>query len=273
MNSRMWIVGLLVIPLAAPVMAREKSDVIILDNGDRLTGEIKSLKAGVLYVSLDYVDGTIAVQWSKVASLKSKQLFIVRTQGGNLLTGTLSGVAAPGAGPMTIEVAADAQHKVALEHSSITSLGETSRKFQERFSGEVEASVVQSKGNDSVQYGVGSQVEYRQERWAIQTGFNSNLSSSSGSTASSRNQINLLGYHFLSNGDWFMRVSVTCCKAVLIRSLFGGMWGPALEYFLRTRTGHASCCLAGSSYNRRITRSRLFQQVPNASLRAWWQWT
>ena len=105
MNSRMWVVGSFVILLAAPLLSREKSDVIILDNSDRLTGEIKSLRSGVLYVSLDYVDGTIAVQWSKVAGLKSKQLFIVRTQDGNLLTGTLSGSTTPEACPMMIEVA------------------------------------------------------------------------------------------------------------------------------------------------------------------------
>ena len=148
MNSRMWVVGSFLISLAAPLVAREKSDIIILDNSDRLTGEIKSLKSGVLYVSLDYVDGTIAVQWSKVAGLKSNQLFIVRTQDGNLLTGTLSGSTAREAGPMMIEVGENAQHKVALQHSSIVSLGETSQRFRERFSGEVEASVVQSKGND-----------------------------------------------------------------------------------------------------------------------------
>ena len=50
--------------LTLPLFARDTSDVIVLDNGDRLTGEVKSLKAGVLYVSPDYIDGTIAVQWS-----------------------------------------------------------------------------------------------------------------------------------------------------------------------------------------------------------------
>jgi hypothetical protein len=233
MNSRMWIVGLLVIPLAAPLRAREKSDVIILDNSDRLTGEIKSLKSGVLYVSLDYIDGTIAVQWSKVAGLKSKQLFIVRTQDGNLLTGTLSGSTAPEAGPMMIEVAKDAQHKVALEHSSIISLGETSRRFQERFSGEVEATVVQSKGNDSVQYSIGSQVEYRRERWAIQTDVNSNLSSSSGSTTSSRNQVSLTGYHFLSSGNWFYAGVGNMLQSSTQKIAILGNVGPGLGVFLR----------------------------------------
>jgi len=41
---------------AAPAAARPKVDVIVMSNGDHITGEIKGLNAGVLRVDLDYVD-------------------------------------------------------------------------------------------------------------------------------------------------------------------------------------------------------------------------
>ena len=44
--------------LAAPLLARDKTDVIVMNNGDHLTGEIKGLDSGVLYVSMDYILGT-----------------------------------------------------------------------------------------------------------------------------------------------------------------------------------------------------------------------
>src|SRR5215472_14170400 len=66
--------------LAAPLLAREKNDVLVMKNGDRLTAEVKGLDEGVLYVSFDYILGTSSVQWSKVAYIESKQLFIVRTE-------------------------------------------------------------------------------------------------------------------------------------------------------------------------------------------------
>ena len=50
--------------LAVPLFARESTDVIIMKNGDRLTGEIKGLNAGVLYMSMRYILGTSSVQWS-----------------------------------------------------------------------------------------------------------------------------------------------------------------------------------------------------------------
>jgi len=55
-----------VLLLVAPLFGREKSDVIVMKNGDHLTCEIKGLNSGVLYVSLDYLLGTSSVQWSKV---------------------------------------------------------------------------------------------------------------------------------------------------------------------------------------------------------------
>ena len=50
--------------LTLPLFAREKTDVIVMKNGDRFTGEVKGLNGGVLAVDLDYVDGTISLQWS-----------------------------------------------------------------------------------------------------------------------------------------------------------------------------------------------------------------
>jgi hypothetical protein len=44
--------------LAVPVFARDKTDVIVMKNGDHLTGQVKGLDEGVLYVSMDYILGT-----------------------------------------------------------------------------------------------------------------------------------------------------------------------------------------------------------------------
>src|ERR1700752_5240577 len=64
-------VGAFVLVLATPLFARDKSDVLIMNNGDHLTCEIKGLSAGILYVSLDYIQGTGSVDWSKVRRLES----------------------------------------------------------------------------------------------------------------------------------------------------------------------------------------------------------
>src|SRR5205814_2807067 len=73
--------------LAAALHARDKTDVLVMKNGDRMTCEVKGLDAGVLYVSFDYIDGTASVDWSKVARLESNQLFVVKTEAGKVYAG------------------------------------------------------------------------------------------------------------------------------------------------------------------------------------------
>lgn len=68
---RLYIAFLFAAVLILPLFAREKTDVIYLNNGDRVTCEIKGLNSGVLDISVDYVLGTQSLEWSKVKRLES----------------------------------------------------------------------------------------------------------------------------------------------------------------------------------------------------------
>ena len=94
MNIRATILCIALL-VAAPLLARENTDVIMMKNGDRITCEVKGLNGGVLYVSPPYVIQTISVDWSKVARLESKQLFIVKAEGGSVYRATLNTVETP----------------------------------------------------------------------------------------------------------------------------------------------------------------------------------
>ena len=78
---RRWnaLVPLLVLLAGADLRleARPKKDVIRFRNGDRWTCEIKKLDHGFLSVGLDYVDGTVQVDWREVARIESPQQFVV----------------------------------------------------------------------------------------------------------------------------------------------------------------------------------------------------
>ena len=66
--------------------ARAKTDVVIVANGDAITGEIKTMTSGKLAVSTDYA-GTIEIKWSEVREITSRYLFEVRTDEGERLYG------------------------------------------------------------------------------------------------------------------------------------------------------------------------------------------
>jgi hypothetical protein len=189
--------------LTAPLFARESTDVIVMKNGDHLTGEIKGLNAGVLYVSMKYILGTSSMQWSEVARLESKQLFLVKTEDGSVYTGTLNTANTEGNRPVTIAVAETSGNEVMLERPRIIEMDMTSTKFFDRFNGGINTGITYSKGNESTQYNLGSELGYPRQRWGAAANYNSTLTVSTGVTASTRNQLNVDVYRLMRWNNWF----------------------------------------------------------------------
>jgi hypothetical protein len=175
-----------------------------MNNGDHMTCEIKGLEAGVLYVSFDYIDGTASVDWSKVARLESTQLFVVKTTGGDVYTGTLRTPEREADRPVKIEVMEVPENESAVvDRSQIVRMIETSDKFWQRFSGDVSFGFIYTKANQSTQYSLSSGTAYVRERWTAGASFNSNLSFNTGVSTSTRNSLSLTAAHLLPPENWF----------------------------------------------------------------------
>jgi hypothetical protein len=202
MNIRVLIFSLTLL-FASPLFARDNTDVIVMKNGDRMTGEIKALSAGVLSVKLKYVQGTIGVQWLEVARLESDQLFLVKTESGTVYTGKLSTGGTPGERAVNIEVAVAPEKEVEISPAQLVQLNQTAEGFWQRFNGAINTGILYSKGNESTQYNIASLVEYGRERWSAQASQNSSLSSSSGANLATRNQEDLSVMKLLPWNNWF----------------------------------------------------------------------
>ncbi len=189
--------------IAIPLFAREKTDIIVMNNGDRLRCEIKGLDSGTLSVNFDYILGTASVDWSKVDHLESNQLFLVKTQDGSIYRGTLRTVGPPSRRPIQIEISEGPDHTVGVEQSKIIRMTETSATARQRFNGQVSSGIQYSKGNQATQYNLGASLEYPSERWVAGGNYNSSLAASTGSTASTRNTFDVFAARLLRWDNWF----------------------------------------------------------------------
>lgn len=189
--------------LVIPLAAQAKTDIVVMKNGDRLTCEIVSLSDGVLSVKLDYADGTVSIQWSKIAHLESKRLFIVKTEKGLVHSGTLSTVDTSGDYPVKIEVAKAPDSKVELPSAEVVTIGTTADRFLQRFNGDINIGMSYAKGNRSTQYNLNSSLEYPRDRWRASAAFSSNLSATAGAKSSTRNQITLRVDRLLRWNNYF----------------------------------------------------------------------
>jgi Protein of unknown function, DUF481 len=194
---------LIAILFTTPLFARTKTDVIVMRNGDRFTGEIKGLDAGVLYVGLDYMLGTVSIQWSKVDHVESQQLFLVKAEDGSVYSGTLKSTETAEGRPIKLEILEAPEKSIAVEQTKVIQLTQTSDKFWQRFNGKLNSGFSYTKGNQSTQYSLGTDIEYPRERWAASATFNSVLASSQGSTTTTRNDLSLDALRFLRWNNWF----------------------------------------------------------------------
>lgn len=71
-----------------PLLAAPKTDVVKLKNGDRVTGEIKSLLRGQLELSTDYM-GTLLIEWEQVEEVLSNTGQSIELTNGTRFFGTL----------------------------------------------------------------------------------------------------------------------------------------------------------------------------------------
>jgi hypothetical protein len=234
--SRVGAIGLAATLLApATLHAGDKTDVLYMKNGDRMTCEIKSLNAGSLQVSLDYVEGTISVQWSKVQRLDSRKLFIVTLEDGSVYSGTLS-IAEKVAKdePTQLQLSSGPGSFVLIDKTHIVNMGETSENFWQRFAVDLQSGIIYSKGNQSAQYNISSSVTYARPRWAIGVDVNSALSSNAGAEASTRNQLNFDAYHLLPWKNYFYAGQVGLLQSteqgIDLRTNVGGGIGRYLKH-------------------------------------------
>lgn len=183
--------------------ARDKTDVIEMKNGDRITCEIKGLDHDVLYVGLDYVDGTVAVNWAKISRIQTKQLFIVRTAAGATYTGAISqSPPTQGAAPARFAITA-AGNTIEINPSEVLQMSETSGNVWRRFNGELHTGIVFSKANVATQYNIGTAIDYPTERWSMETSVNSSLAANQGSDTTTRNQFDLAVLRRLQSNNWY----------------------------------------------------------------------
>ena len=145
----------------------------------------------------------VGIQWSQVAHLESNRLFLVHTESGEVYTGKISTTGASNDPPIKIEIAEAPVKEVEVAQPKIIQLTQTSEGFWRRFNGAVNTGLLYSKGNESVQYNIGSQVAYNRERWSSELLFNSSFASNSGANLTTRNQVDLNTLRLLRWNNWF----------------------------------------------------------------------
>jgi uncharacterized protein DUF481 len=138
---------------AGPLFA-QKTDVVRLANGDRFTGEVKSVKKGQLQLSTDDA-GTIYLEWIKVASLESIHRFDVTVSDGRRFYGTLA------AGDPRTLIVRETTGDVTLSTVEITEITPIGAGFWKRLDGSLDLGFSYTRSSDIAQLSMNSSTVFR----------------------------------------------------------------------------------------------------------------
>jgi uncharacterized protein DUF481 len=138
----------------------QKTDVVRLANGDRITGEVSSLSRGQLTFKTDDA-GTIYFEWDNVASVESTRQFDVTMSDGRRFFGSLVAGA-----PHTL-VIRDATGEVALPMTDVTVITPIGASFWKRLDGSLDIGFSYTRSSQIAQLTLNSTTVYRQPAFEV----------------------------------------------------------------------------------------------------------
>jgi len=149
--------------ISVPAIAADKTDVVIFLNGDRLTGEFKSLERGRLRFKTDATD-TISIEWDNVAFLKSDQNIQVETENGARYLGHLT--AATDEKRLVVEMSSG---PAVLENEHVILMTPIEGVRRDRIDGDVSAGYTFAKAKNLKSTNLSVDLNYRTESriWAL----------------------------------------------------------------------------------------------------------
>ena len=189
--------------LVLPLSARDKTDVIVLKNGDRITCEIQGLDRGQLRIKTDYTMGTIVVDWEEVDRLESVQRFRIEMQEGDRHVGTLNKKQA-GADESSprLEIA-DEMKSVNVYKPAVVYVRQVGRSFISKLDGSIDYGFNFTRANQQTTSSLNSALLYETERDVVRGTVSSQFSGQKDGTNTNRHNANIAYYRYLRRKKWY----------------------------------------------------------------------
>ena len=143
----------IVVVLDTPASA-QKTDIVTLANGDRITGEVSTLSRGQLEYKTDD-QGTLYIEWDKIATVTSTGQFEVGTSDGQRFVGSLGSEP----GRVLLVVATTGTERLLM--TDVTIITKIGRSFWTKLDGSIDVGFSYTKSSDVAQLNLNSNTLYR----------------------------------------------------------------------------------------------------------------
>ena len=166
-------------------IAKNVDDVVVLKNGDRLTGEIKGLQSGELRFKSDYMAEAVRLDWSRVERLESKSTFMIWLVDGKLVTDVIRLL------PSNSDEIANfviGNTGITVHQLDVIRITPADRHFWKRLEGSIDFGFSFTSGNDQYQTNLAATTTYRTGDHSFTASIDSSFSGQTEGDSLRRNQ-------------------------------------------------------------------------------------
>jgi hypothetical protein len=221
----------------------QKTDIVVLNNGDKITGEIKYLKVGILTYSTDNME-TINIQWEKIKSIYTKNIYMVELQDGRIYFGSIEPSDEDG---MLVVKGVTIETKLFMEY--IARINRIKESFWDILDGYIKLGFSFTKASKVGQLIFGGNAKYRTKLNLFELNLNSSITTTESTQTSSKQDLSF-GYQHNLESTWFAAglasLESNTELGIKLRSSLGGGIG---NNFLQLEN-QWMYTLAGISFNR-----------------------
>jgi hypothetical protein len=188
--------ALIAIVLSGTGMARDKTDVILMNNGDRLTGEIKKLEHGKLVVKTESM-GQVNIEWDDIANIESDFEFQFERTDGTRVTGTI--LESDAENEMILAARGET---ISFAHENIVRISQIEDQFWDRLKGSLSFGYSFTKASNVAQGNFGFHASHRTEIRSFSLDGSTIVTSDQADDATHRSNLNFNMTRFRKN-RWF----------------------------------------------------------------------
>jgi hypothetical protein len=191
--------------LVPAAFAKRNDDVIVMKNGDRMTGEIKRLEDGQLTFSAPYMAAEVSVDWNQVVRIESKDQFNVYLTDGGTHTGLIGEKSGTTDADPTFFVQ-EGDASVQLDRADVIVIRPIEDSVWRQLTGAVDYGYSFTGGNNATtQSSLSASMAYRVQKWSMQVDGSSVVNSQSQGATTGRNTFSF-GYGRKLSDMWYAGV-------------------------------------------------------------------
>ena len=182
--------ALLFILTSAEIRAA-RTDVVYMNNGDRITGEVKGVYSGQLKFKTDDM-GTIFINWRAIRQLISDKEHQVRLSDGSHIIGELSKVPAEEEGDQELITVSGDGSPAQLESDQVVEMYPVHGDFWDRLDVNIDLGFNYDQSSDVGKYNLGMTGRYRAKESITSARLSSELTTQDDRETTSRNKFSLV---------------------------------------------------------------------------------